>query len=65
MPEKSGEESIERRIRKKENEKRDCYLNSRASTACMNINFEKDKKTNRWAEGGREYYADASPMTLQ
>lgn len=51
--------------KKKENEKRDCYLNSRASRDCMNINFERDKKTNRWAEGGREYYADAPQMTLQ
>lgn len=51
--------------KKKENEKRDCYLNSRASRACMNINFERDKKTNRWAEGEREYYADAPQMTLQ
>lgn len=53
MPEKIGEERIARRRRKEENDKRDCYLNSRASTACMNIHFERDKKTNRWAEGGR------------
>ncbi len=53
MLEKIGEERIERRRRKEENDKRDCYLNSRASTACMNINFEWDKKTNRWAEGER------------